>query len=135
MTHRVAPRLAGGCALLLGLSLSGCAAPQQYTDVLDPGANIHFEVPNDWHQISSPSLTSETGSLTSAGVWMVAYEAGPEPKAADFLSFDTAQPYVSAWSGTLNPTLSREMSNHEMSNQILRDSIFPVTSTARQNAI
>lgn len=121
-------RLAGGCALLLGVSLSGCAAPQ-YTDVSDPGANIHFGVPNGWHQISGSSLASQMG-FAPGGVWMVGYEAGPEPKAADFLSFGTAQPFVAAWSGTLSSALS-----HQMSNQTLRDFFLPVTPTARQNAV
>lgn len=126
MTRRVATRLAGGCALLLGVSLSGCAAPQ-YTDVFDPGANIHFEIPDGWHQISGPSLASE---MKQSPEWMVAYQAGPKPKAADFLSFDTAQPFVFAESGTLSPTVSREMSD-----QMLRDFMLPVTPTGRQKAV
>jgi len=129
MTRRVATRLAGGCALLLGVSLSGCAAPQ-YTDVFDPGANIHFEVPDGWHQISGPSLASTLRPLHPGAQWMVGYQAGPKPKAADFLSFDAAQPFVFAESGTLSPTLSREMSY-----QMLRDFFLPVTPSGRQQAV
>jgi hypothetical protein len=57
MTHRVARRLAGGCALFLGVSLSGCAA-SPYTDVSAADTNIHFKIPRSWHLISRPSLVS-----------------------------------------------------------------------------
>ncbi len=127
MPRRIATRLAGGCALLLGISLSGCAAPQ-FTGVFDPDANIRFEVPNGWHQISGPSLASELKG--SGAAWMVAYQAGPKPKAADWLSFDTAQPFVYAQSGPLSSTLHRAMSD-----QLLRDFMLPVTFMARQNAV
>lgn len=131
MTHRVATRLAGGCALLLAVSLSGCAAPQ-YTDVSDSGANVHFKIPRGWDQISGPALASELRAETggSGGSWTVAYEANHKPTAADFLSFGPTRPFLFAEFGTLTSTASREMSY-----RTLRDFFLPVTSTGRQNAV
>jgi hypothetical protein len=59
----------------------------------------------------------------------VAYEAGHQPKAGDFLSFATADPFVFAEVGQLNSTASNELSY-----DTLRDFFLPVTANARQNA-
>jgi len=56
MAHRVAKGLVGGCALLLGVTLSGCAAPQ-FTYVANSGASTYFKVPNGWHKISDSALS------------------------------------------------------------------------------
>ena len=129
MAHRVAKGLVGGCALLLGVTLTGCAAPQ-YTYVANSGASTYFKVPHTWHEIGagalSAALKAETGS-SSAG-WMVAYEAGTKPTASDFLSFETTQPFVFAETGTLSSAASSELSY-----DTLRDFFLPVASTARQN--
>ena len=97
MAHRVAKGLVGGCAVLLGVVVTGCAAPQ-YTYVANSDANTYFKVPYGWHKISdialSAALKAATGS--SGGAWTVAYEAGAKPTAGDFLSFDTDQPFVFA---------------------------------------
>jgi hypothetical protein len=116
--HRVARGLAGGCALLLGVAVSGCAAPQ-YNYVADSSQNTYFKVPYGWHKVSL------TGAST-AGRWLVAYEAGSKPTANDFSSFDTTQPFVF---GEVVPLTATESS--EMSYNTLRDSTLPVTSSAR----
>ena len=54
MAHRVAKGLVGGCALLLGVAVSGVRRPQ-YTYVANSGANTYFKVPYGWHKIS-PSV-------------------------------------------------------------------------------
>ena len=130
MAHRVAKGLVGGCAVLLGVVVTGCAAPQ-YTYVANSGANTYFKVPYGWHKISdnalSAALKAATGS--SGGAWTVAYEAGAKPAAGDFLNFDTSHPYVFAEVGALSSTASSELSY-----DTLRDFFLPVTSTARQNA-
>lgn len=129
MACRVARNLASGCAILVGVSVSGCAAPQ-YADVSDPSQALRFEIPRGWHQISSPSLVSElkTDGVYAAGAWEVAYEAGPRPAAADFLSFGNTQPFVFAETSTLTAAATAEMSYNT-----LRDFLFPVTATARKN--
>ena len=128
--HRVAQGLVGGCALLLGVALSGCAAPQ-FTYVANSGTSTYFKVPYGWHKISDSSLSSElkTATGSSGGGWTVAYEAGHKPTAGDFLSFGTGQPFVFAEVGQLNSTASNQLSYDS-----LRDFFLPVTSTARQNA-
>ncbi len=128
--HRVVRGLVGGCAVLLGVAVAGCAAPQ-YTYVANSGADTYFKVPYGWHKIGAASLASElqteTGGSNSA--WTVAYEAGASPTASDFLSFDTTHPFVFAEIGTLSSTASNELSYDS-----LRDFFLPVTSTARSNA-
>jgi hypothetical protein len=128
MAHRVAKGLVGGCALLLGVTVSGCAAPQ-YTYVANSGASTYFKVPNGWHKISDSSLADvlkqETGS--SGGGWSVAYEAGKSPTAKDFLDFGTTQPFVFAEVGQLSSTASGALSY-----DTLRDFFLPVTSATRQ---
>ncbi len=109
--HRVAKGLVGGCALLLGVAVSGCAAPQ-FTYVANSGASTYFKVPYGWHKISDSSLSSELQQATgsSGGGWTVAYEAGHKPTALDFLSFTTAQPFVFAEVGKLTSTASNQLS-------------------------
>ena len=128
--HRVRQGLVGGCAILLGVVLSGCLAPQ-YTYVANSSTNTYFKVPNGWHKISDSSLSNELRSATggSGGAWTVAYEAGHQAKAGDFLSFATPHPFVFAEVGQLNATASNELSY-----DTLRDFFLPVTATARQNA-
>ena len=124
--RRVVRGLVGGCALLLGVTVAGCGAPQ-YTYVANSGANTYFKVPYGWHQISAASLKKVTGS--SSGVWTVAYQAGSQPSASDFLAFDTSQPFVFAEIGTLSST-----GMNGLSYDGLRDFFLPVTSTARSTA-
>ncbi len=128
--HRVMKGLVGGCALLLGVTLSGCAAPQ-YTYVANNGDGTYFKVPYGWHKISDSSLSAELQKATgsSGGGWTVAYEAGQEPTAGDFLSFGTSQPFVFAEVGQLNSTASNALSYDN-----LRDFFLPVTSSGRQAA-
>ncbi len=128
--HRVVQGLVGGCAILLGVALTGCAAPQ-FTYVANSSTNTYFKVPYAWHKISDSSLSSELKSATggAGGAWTVAYEAGHKPKAGDFLSFGTAHPFVFAEVGQLNSAASNELSY-----DTLRDFFLPVTAAARQNA-
>lgn len=116
--HRVAMGLAGGCALVLGVAVSGCAAPQ-YTYVANSSQHTYFKVPTGWHKISMKGTST-------AAAWLVAYEAGSKPTSNDFSSFDTAQPFVFAEVVPLSATESSEMSYNT-----LRDSTLPVTSAAR----
>ena len=132
--HRVTKGLIGGCALLLGVTLAGCAAPQfTYVANSSSGAktSTYFKVPYGWHKISDSSLAKELKSATggSGAGWTTAYEAGHQPSAADFLSFGTVQPFVFAEVGQLNSTASNQLSY-----DTLRDFFLPVTSTARQSA-
>jgi hypothetical protein len=130
LLHRVATRLTAGCALLLVVSLYGCAA-SRYTDVSNSGAGVDFKVPSGWHQIDALALARELQAEVggTGGAWTVAYEAGQKLRATDFLSFTPTQPYVFAEAGALNSTASRELSN-----ATLRDFFLPVTPVGRQAA-
>jgi hypothetical protein len=128
MAHRVLKGLVGGCALLLGVSVAGCAAPR-YTYVANSGKSTYFKVPNSWHQIGPKALAAELNAQSGADQWMVAYEPGVKPVAADFGSFKDTKPFVFADVGTLSSTAMSEVSYNA-----LRDIILPVTSTARSNA-
>lgn len=128
MAHRVAKGLVGGCAVLLGVTVTGCGAPQ-YTYVANSNESTYFKVPHSWHQISGSALTKIESELQyPAGAWQVAYEAGGTPNASDFLGFGSTHPFVFAEIGSLTPAGSQDLSYN-----VLRDIFLPVTSTARQN--
>ena len=128
MAHRVAKGLVGGCALLLGVTVTGCGAPQ-YTYVANSSESTYFKVPNAWHKIDAGALQHAMQEVTgsSGGGWQVAYEAGHEPTANDFLSFGASQPFVFAEIGPLTQAGSQDLSYN-----ILRDIFLPVTSNTRQ---
>jgi len=116
MAHRVAKGLVGGCALLLGVTVTGCAAPQ-YTYVANSSQSTYFKVPNGWHKISGDALQKEEAQLQyPAGAWQIAYEAGGNPTASDFLGFGSDQPFVFAEIGTLTSAGSQSLSYN-----VLRD--------------
>ena len=128
MAHRVAKGLVGGCAVLLGVTVTGCGAPQ-YTYVANSSESTYFKVPHGWHQISGSSLSKIEAQLQyPAGAWQVAYEAGGSPTASDFLGFGSDHPFVFAEIGALTSAGSQDLSYN-----VLRDIFLPVTSTARQN--
>ena len=128
MTHRVAKGLAGGCAFVLGVVLSGCAAPQ-YTYVTNSGESTYFKVPYGWHQIGQSALNKAMQQdLGGSAPWSVAYEAGTSPTASDLLSFGADHPFVLAEVGTLTSTASQSLSYDSM-----KDYLLPVTSTERSS--
>jgi len=115
-------------AVLTTIGLSGCGAPQ-YTYVADSSAKTFYKVPYAWHQISQKSLNAalQAAGGSGAGVWSTAYDADSSPSADHFLAADVAQPFVFAEVGTLSPTVSAELSYN-----MLRDFMLPVTSGSRQ---
>lgn len=128
MAHRVAKGLVGGCALLLGVTVTGCGAPQ-YTYVANSSESTYFKVPNGWHKIDGGALQHAMEAVlgSAGGGWQVAYEAGRAPTANDFLSFGASQPFVFAEVGNLTSAGSQALSY-----DALRDFFLPVTSAARQ---
>jgi len=115
-------------AVLTTVGLSGCGAPA-YTYVADSSAGTYYKVPHAWHQISQKSLNAALAAAggSGAGVWSTAYDADAAPSADHFLAADVGQPFVFAEVGTLSPTVSAELSYN-----MLRDFMLPVTSGARQ---
>ena len=130
MAHRFAKGLVGGCALLLGVTVTGCGAPQ-YTYVANSSQSTYFKVPYGWHKIDAGALQKAVQAALGSGGpgWQVAYQAGKAPTANDFLSFGADQPFVFAEIGTLSST-----GMNELSYDSLRDFFLPVTSTARSTA-
>jgi hypothetical protein len=128
MAHRVVKGLVGGCAVLLGVTITGCGAPQ-YTYVANSSASTYFKVPNGWHKIDGSALQKALEQVQyPVGGWQVAYEAGGNPTANDFLSFASNQPFVFAEIAPLTSAGSQGLSYNE-----LRDIFLPVTSTTRQS--
>jgi hypothetical protein len=124
----------GGLTFLLGavigLGLSACGAPQ-YTYVADSAARTYYKVPYSWHQISQQALNAALVAAggSGAGVWSTAFDAGAPPSASHFLAPNVAQPFVFSEVGTLSPTVSAELSYN-----VLRDFMLPVTSNSRATA-
>jgi len=128
MAHRVAKGLVGGCALLLGVTVTGCGAPQ-YTYIANSSASTYFKVPSGWHEVKAEALTTAEKAVgSSPAPWQVAYEAGTQANGNDFLSFDVSHPFVFAEVGGLGSTASQSLSY-----DALRDFFLPVSSTARSN--
>jgi hypothetical protein len=124
--------LIGGLTVLLAgvlttVGLSGCGTPA-YTYVADGAAGAYYKVPVQWHPISQKQidalLQSEGGS--SAGIWSTAFDAGSGPNADHVLAGDLSQPFAFAEVLALNSTASNELSYN-----MLRDFMLPVTSSTR----
>jgi hypothetical protein len=125
--------LTGGLAFLLigalvTVGLSACGSPA-FTYVADSSAQTYYKVPSEWHQISqsdlNAALKAEGGS--GAGVWSTAFDASASPSGSNFLASALTKPFVFAEVGTLSSTVSNELSYN-----VLRDFMLPVTSNARQ---
>ena len=125
--------LTGGLAFLLmgalaTVGLSACGAPA-YTYVADSSAKTYYKVPSQWHQISQKDLDAalKAAGGSGAGVWSSAFDAGTSPSGSNFLAPSISKPFVFAEVGTLSPTVSNELSYN-----LMRDFLLPVTSTSRQ---
>ena len=125
--------LTGGLAVLLmgalaTVGLAACGAPS-YTYVADSAAQAYYKVPTGWHQISQHDLDAalQAAGGSAAGVWSTAYDASSSPSGSNFLAPAISKPFVFAEVGTLSSTVSAEVSYN-----MLRDFMLPVTSDARQ---
>ncbi len=123
----------GGLAFLLigvvlaTVGLTGCGSPA-YTYVADSSAQTYYKVPSQWHQISQQSLNAalKAAGASGGGVWSTAFDGTSSPSGDNFLAGDLNQPFVFAEVGTLSSTLSNELSYN-----VLRDFMLPVTSDSR----
>jgi hypothetical protein len=122
----------GGLTVLLAgvlttVGLSGCGAPA-YTYVADDAAGTYYKVPVQWHRISQQQinalLQSEGGS--GDGIWSTAFDAGTGPNVEHVSAGNLAQPFAFAEVLPLNSTASSELSYN-----MLRDFMLPVTSSTR----
>jgi len=123
----------GGLAFLLmgaalaTLGLTGCGSPA-YTYVADSSAQTYYKVPSQWHQISQQSLDAalKAAGTSGDGIWSTAFDGSASPTGDNFLAGDLNQPFVFAEVGTLSSTVSNELSYN-----VLRDFMLPVTSDSR----
>ncbi len=125
--------LTGGLAFLLmgalaTVGLSACGAPS-YTYVADSAAKAYYKVPTQWHQISQKDLDAalKAAGGSADGIWSTAFDAGTAPSGSNFLAPSINKPFVFSEVGTLSPTVSNEISYN-----VLRDFMLPVTSTTRE---
>jgi hypothetical protein len=134
LTNRAfsSPRgLTGGLALLMAVlatvGLSACGAPS-YTYVADSAAKAYYKVPSDWHQISQKDLNAALSAAggSGVGIWSTAFDASTAPSGSNFLAPAISKPFAFAEVGTLSSTVSAEISYN-----MLRDFMLPVTSDAR----
>jgi len=85
-------------------------------------------VPVQWHPLSQQQIDALLASEgePSAGIWSTAFDAGPGPNADHVSDGNLAQPFAFAEVFALNSTASNELSYN-----MLRDLLLPVTSTTR----
>jgi hypothetical protein len=120
--------LAWGCALLLGVSLTSCAAPQ-YKYIADSGENTYFKVPYSWRQVPQTQLCAVQAGQTAspcAGAWLVAYEADGHPSAKDMNASGIVHPFVYAEIGQVSQSAAGTLTDDK-----LRDLVLPVSATTR----
>jgi hypothetical protein len=125
--------IAAGC-LLAGVSACGSPA---YTYATDSQDQTYFKVPSSWYQINPRELAevqsallvkSPLGALGGSYSWSRAYSALPNPPADRILTAST-EPIVYVSVQNMDATLRSELSF-----DVMRDVLFPVTATARQEA-
>ncbi len=113
--------------VLATVGLSACGAPA-YTYVADSKAGTYYKVPSQWHEISQKELDAALAAAggSAAGVWSTAFDAENAPNGNHFLAPNVSQPFVFSEVGTVSPTVSNELSYN-----VLRDFMLPVTSSSR----
>jgi hypothetical protein len=116
--------------VLVTVGLSACGSPA-YTYVADSAAKTYYKVPSQWHEISQRDLNAALNAAggASPGIWSTAFDAGTSPSGNNFLAPSIGQPFVFAQVGTLSPTASNQLSY-----DMLRDFMLPVTANSRQQA-
>ncbi len=132
--RRSATGLIAVACLLAGVSACGSPAFTYATDSQD---QTYFKVPSSWHLVSQEELAlvqsellskSPLGAYGGSYSWSRAYSALADPPADRILTAST-QPVVYVSVQNLNSTLRSELSF-----DLMRDVLFPVTPTARQEA-
>jgi hypothetical protein len=131
----VSGAIAAGLALLIAGLLTACGAPA-YIYVADKSDNAYFKVPSSWHQVKAQFVTQAqtllANSLAGAGggtlEWSRAYADTGSPRAESLLDA-SGNPVVYASVQNMRLSLRGELSFN-----VMRDLIFPVTPAARQEA-
>jgi len=128
--------IATGLAIMIGCALTGCGAPS-YVYASDSADQAYFKVPANWHEVNPQFLADTQDSLLTkslagaAGgpfIWSRAYDAASSPSSLSLLEASNS-PVVYATVQNLRDSLRSELSF-----DVMRDLLFPVTPTARQEA-
>jgi len=128
--------IAAGLAVMIGCVLAGCGAPS-YVYASDSADEAYFKVPANWHEVNPEFLADTQESLLSkslagaaggAFTWSRAYAAASSPSSISLLEASNA-PVVYASVQNLRDSLRSELSF-----DVMRDLLFPVTPSARQEA-
>jgi hypothetical protein len=115
---------------------SGCGAPA-FTYATDQSDQVFFKVPSAWHEIPPVDLAdaqsvllskSPLGAFGGSYTWSRAYSEADRLTLGTIFTAST-EPVVYVSVENLNSTLRSEMSY-----DLMRDVLFPVTPTARQEA-
>jgi hypothetical protein len=131
----VSGAIAAGLVLLASGALSACGAPA-YNYVADKTDNAYFKVPASWHEVNaqfvSQAQTLLTKSLAGAAggtlEWSRAFAETASPSAESLLD---ASPNPVVYASVQNMKLSLR---GELSYNVMRDLIFPVTPAGRLEA-
>jgi hypothetical protein len=137
LRQTVAGLVAAGLAVICGGVLSGCGAPA-YSFASDAHDQAYFKVPSNWHQVNQQLVIQVQDNLLAKGpagytggpyTWSRAYSADPDQPAQTILD-GASEPVVYASVQNLRGSLRAYLSFDEM-----RDLLFPVTITDRQEAV
>jgi hypothetical protein len=131
----VSGAIAAGLVLIAGGALSACGAPA-YTYVGDKTDNAYFKVPSSWHQVNAQFVTQAQALLTTS----LAGQAGGTVEWSRAFADTTSPTAESLLDASSNPVAYASVQNMklslrgELSFNVMRDLLFPVTRSARQEA-
>src|ERR1700756_5429571 len=109
-------RIVGLLVVLLGLIVTGCAAPR-FPYVTNSSQHTYFKVPAGWRPISAGALAAAVngGNTTpQAGVWTVGYDGSTQPQADHVLSAQNEQPFAYSVVAAVNQTTTNELSYNDL---------------------
>jgi hypothetical protein len=125
----MAGRVVVGVVLLVGL-LAGCGAPS-WTYVTNSADRTYLKVPTSWKQVDPAQLAGQLGVQpaedSSEGVWIEAYDSDAQPSLNHIIGETASSPAILV---TVQPI--PEESRGQISLDTVRDFIYPVSETARQ---
>jgi hypothetical protein len=126
--------VAGLAAIVV--ALTGCGEPA-YTYVKNSDYHTYFKVPRSWHRVDQAELIdqftaadpdSAEAQIEKRLIWLIAYDADPEPAAAHILA-SSDDPFVMSSARPLT-----EAERGAVSFDMLRDIVLPVTDNRRKAA-
>ncbi|MCF7552094.1 hypothetical protein [Pseudonocardia sp. WMMC193] len=120
-----------GAAVVAALTLLvGCGAPS-WTYVTNSADRTYLKVPTSWKQVDPAQVASQLGvesaDDSSQGVWIEAYDSDAQPSLNHIIGETAQSPAILV---TVQPI--PEESRGQISLDTVRDFIYPVSQSARQ---